>query len=266
MDYAQEAVDMAELSVKIKAVDELSNAFEKMSGVGARTVEQFDAASGAISDTFDKATTGAESAAKAADTASNSFQTITKAFVAVGLTKVVNNMISDVMDMANAFSDAESIIAKSTGAIGSELEKMSSSMMNVFSNVPDAINDVATVLSTLNTATGVTGAGLETLTEQVLKFARVNNEGAGASAQTLGRLMNAMDMDASQLSRTMDQLTLASQMSGLGVNAMSEYVIAAGPSFEEMGFSMERSIATIQLLLSSRRRTERTAVLVEHLA
>jgi len=55
--------------------------------------------------------------------------------------------------------------------------------------------------------------------------------------------MNALDRDANGLSLTMDQLTLAVQMSGVSVNNLSEYIIAAGPSFEEMGFGLERSIA-----------------------
>jgi phage-related minor tail protein len=152
------------------------------------------------------------------ESGSASIATLKQAIAAAGLAKLLKEVWGAVSDMANEFSRAESIVAKSTGAIGVELDRLSGQVTKVYATVPDSIETVATVLSTLNTATGVTGNALEELTDITLKYARVNNEDAGVSAQSLGRLMNALDLDASGLGKTMDQLTRASQMSGLGVN------------------------------------------------
>ena len=144
---------------------------------------------------------------------------------------------------ANSIEDAFFTIRRSTGATGDELESLKKSFSTVFVGVPDSARSVSSVLSSLSTATGLTGEKLEHLTTTTLKYARVNNEDAGESAITLGRLMNALDIDAAELSSVMDKLTFASQKSGLSVNSLSEYIIAAGPSFEEMGFGLDRSIA-----------------------
>ncbi|MCL2055890.1 MAG: phage tail tape measure protein [Oscillospiraceae bacterium] len=156
------------------------------------------------------------------------------ALLAVGTTAFASAASVD-----NAFG----IIRRSSGATGDDLESLKSSFRVVFADVPESAETVADVLSKINTATGLTGKGLEELTGLTLKYARANKEDAAASADVLGRLMNALEVDTSDLAVVMDQLTAASQMSGIGVNNLAEYIISAGPSFEEMGFSVERSIA-----------------------
>ena len=144
---------------------------------------------------------------------------------------------------ATTVENAFSIIRASSGATGKELDSLKDSFKNVFKNVPESAEIVADVLSKLNTSTGLYGDKLEELTDLTLKYARVNKMDAGDSADVLGRLMNGLDMTTSELITTMDQLTAASQMSGIGVNDLAEYIISAGPAFEEMGFNVERSIA-----------------------
>ena len=228
---AAQAMNSADSSAK--SLQQASTGLNKEMGALSKTVDQ-------NAESFDNLEDSADSAGA---TTSDSVAMIANALAAAGIMKLVNDITQAVIEMANEFSRAQSTIAKSSGAVGAELRALSSSMMNVYSGVPDSIDAVANTLATLNTMTGKTGQELEKLTDLTLKYARVNNEDAGASAANLGRLMNALDLDTGQLSKTMDQLTLASQMSGLGVNALTDYIIAAGPSFEEMGFSVERSIA-----------------------
>ena len=184
-----------------------------------------------------------ESAGGAGSGVSDMASKIEKVLVAAGITKLIGHITAAVKEMANEFSNTSSIIAKSSGATGAALGDLHRSAMNVFAGVPESADTVANTMAALNTATDLTGKALEDLTGLTLAYARVNNVDAATSANTLGRLMNALDMDAGQLSVTMDQLTKASQMSGIGVDSLANYIIQAGPSFEEMGFSVERSIA-----------------------
>ncbi len=146
-------------------------------------------------------------------------------------------MAADEIDKAN------NEIQQSTGKTGEELEKLKESFSNVFVDVPDEAESVAEVLSSLHVTTDETGEGLEMLTEKTLNYARVNKEDASDSAQTLGRLMNALEVDVDAMPSVMDKMTKAAQMSGIGVNDLSEYIIDAGPAFEEMGFDLDKSIA-----------------------
>lgn len=139
--------------------------------------------------------------------------------------------------------DAMGIIINKTGATGDRVDDLRKSFDNVFKNVPDSADEVANVLANLHQTTDATGEELEKLTEQTLKYARVNNEDATESADRLGVLMNALEVEISEMPFVMDKLTKATQETGIGVNDLINHVIDAGPAFEEMGFDLDRSIA-----------------------
>lgn len=139
--------------------------------------------------------------------------------------------------------DAFNDIRQTTGKTGDEFEKLKDSFRNVYKTVSDSSDDVSNVLSALNVATGATGEELENLTRLTLDYAKVNKTEAAESAKVLGRLMNGLEVDVSAMPGVMDKLTKAAQLSGIGVNQLTEYIIDAGPAFEEMGFDLDRSIA-----------------------
>lgn len=139
--------------------------------------------------------------------------------------------------------EAYANIAKETGKTGKELDGLRSSFRNVFKTVPDDAMAVSNAISNLSITTNATGKELEDLTRKTLDYANVNKVDAAESAKVLGKLMNGLEIDVSKLPSVMDKLTYASQQSGIGVNQLAEYIIDAGPAFEEMGFDLDRSIA-----------------------
>lgn len=144
---------------------------------------------------------------------------------------------------ADSVKGATDIIRQSTGKTGDDFKALEGSFKNVFADTPDSAETVASVLAKLNVSTEATGKELEKLTTLTLDYAKVNRVDAATSADVLGRLMNALEVDISQLPGVMDKLTKASQMSGIEVNQLAGYVIEAGPAFEEMGFGLDKSIA-----------------------
>jgi TP901 family phage tail tape measure protein len=145
-----------------------------------------------------------------------------------------------------AFSSVEEGIAevgKATGATGDDLARFGDNLRSVLRRVPEDAKTVGSAMGDLNTRLGVTGDELETVTKQALEFARVNNADVGESVAVLGKLLNAMEMDASDAESVMDKLTFAAQKTGISATRLGQNILDAGPAFEELGFGMDKSIA-----------------------
>ncbi|MCL2080231.1 MAG: phage tail tape measure protein [Oscillospiraceae bacterium] len=157
--------------------------------------------------------------------------------------KEIADALRECVDAAQEFEKSSSRLTAMTGAVGADLDGMKQSIMTIYTSLPYSLEEISGTMGILSTMTGLTGKELESLTEKTLNYARVNDESAEAAATALGRLMNDTKQNAAEMSVTMDMLTKASQMTGIGVNALSEHIIATGPAFVEMGFSIEKSIA-----------------------
>lgn len=162
-------------------------------------------------------------------------------FTAVGTAIGVAGKIA--FDVGKQYDEASSIIVKGTGAQGEALRDLEEAFRRVHLTVPQASQEVATAIAEVNTRLGVTGEELENASKLMLDFARVSSNEVGPTAQVLGRLFNALEIDASDLESVMDKLTYASQKTGIEALSLANNIIDAGPAFEELGFGLEESIA-----------------------
>lgn len=145
-----------------------------------------------------------------------------------------------------AFSKVEDGLAeigKATGATGKDLEDFGETFRAVLGRVPEDSDTVAKAIGDLATRFDVTGESLEDLTEQALAFARVNNTDVPKATRMLGRLLNAVGKDAGDAEEVMDKLTFAAQETGIEVGKLGDFILDAGPAFEELGFGLDKSIA-----------------------
>lgn len=145
-----------------------------------------------------------------------------------------------------AFSSVEKGVAeigKATGATGKDLEDFGQSFRSVLRQVPEDAIAVGQAMGDLNTRVGATGEELEELTKTALDFARVNNEDVGRSTEVVGKLLNALELDASNAEQVMDKLTFAAQKTGISATTLGQHILDAGPAFEELGFGIDESIA-----------------------
>ena len=142
-----------------------------------------------------------------------------------------------------AIDSGLSEIAKATGATGDELSGMGEVFQTILRSVPEPAAVVAAAIGDLNTRLGVTGDELEQVTREALDFARVNNVDVATATTTVGKLLNALEMDAGDAALVMDKLTLAAQVTGISATGLAQNILDAGPAFEELGFDLDRSIA-----------------------
>jgi TP901 family phage tail tape measure protein len=144
---------------------------------------------------------------------------------------------------AKRYDQAMSDLRRSTGDTGAALRQLEEDVARVMRSGPEGVADVTEAIGTLRTLTGLIGPPLQEATRLSLNFARVNKEQVGPTVDNLGRLFNALEVNASEIPHLLDMLTRASQESGLGVNELVTQLIDTGPVMDNLGFDLTRSIA-----------------------
>ncbi|MDP1570337.1 MAG: phage tail tape measure protein [Vicinamibacterales bacterium] len=161
----------------------------------------------------------------------------------VGVTAPIVASGAAVLVAGAQYDEAMSLIVRGTGASGTALQSLEGSFKKVWGTVPEGAAVVAQALADVNTRTGLMGDGLEDATRRMLAYARVNKEDVATSTRTVSVLMNALELDVSELPSVLDKLTFAAQRSGIGANALADAVIGGGMAFVELGFGLDESIA-----------------------
>lgn len=143
----------------------------------------------------------------------------------------------------NTVDEAYDTIAKGTGATGEALEDLQKSFDSVFSSIPTEAATAGTAIADINTRFGFTGEVLEDCTKKFIQFGEVNNTDVSTAIANVSRYMGDAGIESSKYGEVLDQLTAASQASGLGVDKLSESLTKYGAPMRALGFDTEESIA-----------------------
>lgn len=141
--------------------------------------------------------------------------------------------------------DAMDAVAAGTGATGDALEKMQQIAKNVYTELPVEIADTGNAVADLNTRFGFTGDVLEESTEKFLKFAKVNGTDVSSAIEVVAKAMYDAGIDSSEYASVLDQLTAASQASGMTVDQLASSLSQNGVQMRQLGFDTESTIALL---------------------
>ncbi|WP_051355875.1 phage tail tape measure protein [Acetobacterium malicum] len=143
----------------------------------------------------------------------------------------------------NAVDDGMDVMLKATGATGDAANGLEKIFKNVSGSVIGSFDDVGGAIGEINTRFGVTGDGLETMSKDFLKFAEITGVDATQGVQLVSRAMSDAGIDTADYKSVLDQLSAASQASGISVEALTENITKYGAPMRALGFDTQESIA-----------------------
>lgn len=141
--------------------------------------------------------------------------------------------------------DALDSVAAGTGATGKELESLQQTAKDVYTSMPVDIKATGEAVADINTRLGLQGDALEEATRQFMKYSEVNNSDVSTSIETVAKAMNDANIPTSELNSVLDELTSASQASGLTVDALAETLSQNGAQMRALGFNTQETIALL---------------------
>lgn len=182
--------------------------------------------------------------------------------VGKGLSKYVTGPIV-AMGAASvkAFNEVQgglNIVTQKTGATGKALKDMQDSVRDLAKTLPTDFETAGTAVGELNTRFGVTGQELEKLSEQYIKFARVNGVDLNQSIDETQKALSAFGLSAKDAPALLDRLTKAGQESGASVDTLTQGLIQNATAFQELGLNMDQSVTLMSQLEKSGANSETT--------
>ena len=141
--------------------------------------------------------------------------------------------------------DALDSVAAGTGATGKKLESLQQTAKDVYTSMPVDIKATGQAVADINTRLGLQGDALENATRQFMKYSEVNKSDVSTSIETVAKAMNDANIPTSELNSVLDELTSASQESGLTVDTLAEALSQNGVQMRALGFNTQETIALL---------------------
>ncbi len=152
---------------------------------------------------------------------------------------------------------ALSDVAVGTGATGEALAGLKADFRAIAGQVPDDMSLTAKAIADVNTMLGSTGPELQEIAKAFLNVSRIAGSDLGANISSVTKLMNNWSVASSRATEMLDKLLVASQNTGVAIDAIASGVTAAGSSLRAMGISMEEGMALVGQLDKAGLNTQR---------
>lgn len=163
-----------------------------------------------------------------------------------GLMDLAGQVAQKIVEMAQAFDEANSVIVEKTGASGEALEdfkRIASETAIVVDGLD--VSGMAGVVGELNTRLDITGEELEKVTVLVGKFADVTGTDAEGSVVNITKIMKAWGVEVEDVESLLDKMVVAGQKSGISVDSLADDLITYKFQLQEAGFTLDESIALL---------------------
>lgn len=180
--------------------------------------------------------------AKKADNISNGLSSVGKGFSTYVTAPLTALGTASVLAF-NAVDDGMDKIITTTGAMGAKAEDLENVYKNVGKTIPDTFDNISSAVGDVSARFNATGDQLQAMSEDFLKFSRVNKTDVATSVQLVSRAMGDAGIPAEQYKSVLDQLTKASQTSGISIESLTENLTKYGAPMRALGFDTQESIA-----------------------
>lgn len=142
----------------------------------------------------------------------------------------------------NEVDDALDTVTKKTGASGDALKEMQNQVREIATSMPTTFEDAGVAVGEVNTRFGLTGDALQDLSEDFIKFAKINDTDVNNSIDTIQSAMAAFNTETDKASGVLDLFTAAGQQTGVPIEALAEAVKKNAVALQDMGLGLEDSV------------------------
>ena len=164
-----------------------------------------------------------------------------------GLTKYVTAPLTAVGTAAvaafNQVDDGMDVVISKTGATGETAQQLEEVYRSVGKTVPASFDDIGAAVGEVNTRFGFTGEQLETASTKFLEFSKITGVDTTEGVRLVSRAMSDAGIDTSEYTTVLDQLSKASQASGIEVSTLTENLAKYGAPMRALGFDTQESIS-----------------------
>lgn len=230
-------------------LETLEAAAEKACHASEALAEANEKASNASEELASTTEKAGEELENAGDSGEDAITSLQDALAAAGIAVSIKEISEATYELADNFSEAESVIVKATGATGKALDSLNDSMLKVYSNIDDDnMENTAGAIGELNTRLGLTGDTLTEVGELFMMYADNTNSSVVPAVQSVTKVMKNWDVEVEETEELLDKLTYAAQASGASVDSLSDGVVTNKAVFQQLGYSLDESIGFLSMM------------------
>lgn len=138
---------------------------------------------------------------------------------------------------------AYNIIRAGTGKTGESLKGLQDSFKNVAGQTPADLAQVAEAVAQVSSRLGLTGEPLEKLSLGLVRISRLTGTDLKSNVGLLTRVFGDWSIKTDGQAKALDKVFRASQLTGAGIDSLSQNVVQFGAPLRQLGFDFEESIA-----------------------
>lgn len=224
-------------------LNELEAAAEKAGHAAENLAEANGRATTATAGLNEATNTAAEASQNAGETGVNALEMVSSALATAGITEALSQIAQQVYSVADSFSEAEKIIAGTTGATGEELRSLQESAANVFAGSnAESLSEVASGMTAVQRTTGLAGEALEEATSAGILLNDVLGYDIPESSRTASTLMSSFGLTAEE---AYNLIAIGAQngadRNGDLLDVLTEYA----PQYAALGLSAEQFVGSL---------------------
>lgn len=141
----------------------------------------------------------------------------------------------------NEVDKAYDTVIKKTGASGEAAQGLYDIIDSLATSIPTDFETAANAVGEVSTRFGVTGDELEELSEQFIKFSKLNNTDVSSSVDSVQKALSAFGLGADDAGALLDRLNKVGQDTGVSVDTLTAGLVQNGTAFQELGLDIDQS-------------------------
>ena len=165
--------------------------------------------------------------------------------------QALKDLASAAVEAWEAFDEGRDTVIRLTGATGEFATEMTTAYANVSKQIVADSTDIGKAIGEVATRWGLTGDELESFALRYLQFSEITESDVISAIDDSQKALSAYGLNINSAKGFLDALAATSQKTGVDTGTLTKGLISNATAFEEMGLSIEQSVAFMGMLETS---------------